>query len=153
MDFETLLEKRDQELAIGGRTFTFEELTGSELRAYLRRVEASLRDARQAVAKMDEASTTDVAEVVLKHEEAFFARLLGVEEEWVRDNVTSADKLRIFATIDKINGLDTQVKNWDRLRAEAGAIKIHGLRSVTFPRPAMDASPGTSGDHTPPDRS
>jgi hypothetical protein len=108
-----IIERKREQVSVGGRTFELTEMTGTELTQYVRdQVNATERTALDLGGR-DEVALDEAAQVVMRELTSLLVHLLAnptdgappPDEEWVEENVSYRMRLELISTQDELNSL------------------------------------------------
>lgn len=132
-----IIEREREEVCVAGRTFTLEEMTGTQLTAYLRELGQA---AERAVARLVATGKDDLQEAfeeMAGEMDRFFVGLLSQptdgqpvpDADWVRDQVSFRMRRRILAVQDQLNCTEEILGNGQSLLRKAAPLRRQATRS------------------------
>lgn len=102
-----ILTPLTQEIEVAGRKFTLKEMPASEVETYFKELdELSMDDLSNSDEPLEEALIARA-----KKFNDFISKLLGgIEEEFIRQNLTPSIAWRVIEIQNRLNGLDELIK-------------------------------------------
>jgi hypothetical protein len=121
-DLDEIIDRDEWEPRIAGKRLRFLEMASAELTRYAQRLESVYERAATIIAENPDMGLDEVAEAVLEREDEFFLWLCNlhshtdrVDLEWVKVELTCGMRRRLLANLDRLNHIEPQLGNWQRL--------------------------------------